>query len=108
MAPASITTHGSAIIIIPGHGHGDSTWVTIHGMAGTLAWVMALTGLIWDLDLVGVAGTEAGGDHPFIIPPAGVMAEGTGPIVFTAEMWSSTGMRMSILIITFTGTGRAL
>ena len=108
MAPGSITTPGWAIIIIPGHGHGDSTWVTIHGTAGTLAWVMALTGSIWVLDLVGVGGLVVGGDHPFIIPPAGVMAEGTGPIVSTAEMLSSIGIRMSILIITSIGTGRAL
>src|SRR5258708_37183428 len=69
---------------------------------------MVLTGLIWDSDLVGVAGMEAGGDHPSIIPPAGVMAGGTGLIVSTAEMGSLTAIRMWSPIITSIGTGREL
>src|SRR5579862_6419898 len=75
-APVFIIRHGGATFITPGHIPGDSGCVIIPGGDGPSAWALATDGLTSALaEASGVAGTEAGGDRPYITRPIVGMEE---------------------------------
>src|SRR5579872_69811 len=106
MGPASITTHGSATIIIPDRGPGDSIWTIIPGAAGALALTMTTTGSTRALASVSAitAGTEAG--EVGMEAGIGAARPPTGPRIVAGMAVASGATRVAATMARTPGSAR--